>query len=110
MAKKRKDKKYSKRGNYIALGSYTLDHIFTGLKHGKSFNDIKDNFLFECSLCNDLSGMEDEKILQLEVYIPLHGKYQRFNNHFDNFRNIYNYMFENKNNNMIIPFYGEDIS
>jgi len=110
MRKRKKDKKYSKRGNYIALGSYDLDHIFTGLKHGKSFFDIKENFLFECSLCNNLSEFEEEDILKLEVYIPMHAKYERFNNHFLNFKNIYNYMSENKNNNMIIPFYGEDIT
>jgi len=101
-------KKYSKRGKYISLSSYDIDHIFSGLKYNQNYNSIKDNYLFECSLDHNLDKLSEQEILNLEVYIPNHGKYMRFNTQFDNFQKIFKYIEDNKTDNLILPFYGED--
>lgn len=103
---------YSKRGSCLYFNSYDLDHIFYGLKNGDSFNEIKDNFIFEMSLDPYLSSLMDrdeELIFRLPIFIPMHKKYIRFNNSFENFRELFNYMNQNSSDGNIIPFLGEDI-
>jgi hypothetical protein len=103
-------KLYSKRGGYLTLGSYDLDHIFGGITHNYSKEKVQSIFLFEImELSNVPKEFSKKKVLNLPIRIPKHSKYLRFNIYFDNFDELYEYMYNNRNDNLIIPFYGEDI-
>jgi hypothetical protein len=103
-------KYFSKRGNYISLSSFDLDHVFFGLLNGDSDNKIISNFLFEMSFNKSLQKFDDETILNLNIFIPMHQKYLRFSNSFTNFNSLLEYMSSNKKDNLIIPFLGDDLS
>jgi len=106
----KKDKRYSKRGDYISLNSEDLNLIFFDLTKTNPdvYNKIVDTYLFFITEDSTMKNLSDTEILNKKIFIPNHLKYLRFNNEFDNFKDLYNYMNKNKNDSNIIPFLGED--
>jgi hypothetical protein len=90
-----------KKSNTITLDSKSLKNIFYCLKTGGSFEDVKNNFLFEINL--------DEKALLLKIRIPEHQKYVRFQTEYNEFKDLFNYMKGNQKDPLIIPFLGKDL-
>lgn len=98
----KKNKNILKRSDRIRLTCSNLNDIFTGLKHNKGKKDCIENFLFIID--------SDIDFLEKEIIIPKHNKYIRFKNSFENFNKLFNFMEENKFDNEIIPFNGEDLT
>jgi len=91
-----------KRSNVIKMSSKDIDNVFTGIKFNKTKEDIKENFLFELN-------SEDKELLLLSIVIPAHKKYRRAIVDYESFNDLFEYISKNKDNGLILPFYGEDL-
>lgn len=101
---------FLKRSNTIKISSKNLNNIFYSLKKENQKNDdlfleIQEIFLFELNIKN----INEEIFLSSKIIIPMHKKYPRFDNKFDNFKHLYLFMLNNKKDEKIIPFLGEDV-
>lgn len=92
---------FLKRSTTIQLSSKSLDNIFFCLTKNASFDEVKDNFLFELNMSEDC--------LNYKIIVPLHEKYLRFQNNFKDFNELYIYMKMNSKDKFLIPFLGIDI-
>jgi len=98
--------KFLKRSNKLYLSSYDLDHIFSALKYQKATKkEILENFKFELI---DIKGLS-KNLIEGNIKIPKHRKYELIFNEFDNFNHLYNFMEKHRNDKFIIPYYGDDI-
>lgn len=99
---------FLKRSGTVKISSKNLNNIFYALKTSKKddlFLEIKENFLFELNTKN----INEETFLSSKIIIPMHQKFPRFNNEFNNFNHLYLFMLNNKKDEKIIPFLGEDL-
>ena len=91
----------------LKLGSYDLDHIFSGIKDTeKSYDNkesLRENFNFELK-CRGLIDKE-----KTEIMIPKNVKYPNLKNKFQGYEDLYLFMYENRDNTMVSPYYGEDL-
>lgn len=90
------------RSGKIKLKSKDITEIFFDLKKGAPYREIVENFLFKTEL--------EENSLQLPIQIPKHNKFIKFVHEYESFKDLFNYMQLNANNNEIIPFNGNDAS
>ncbi len=94
-------RKILKRSRTINLSSKNINNIFYPLKKGASFEEIKENFLFELNVSEDF--------LVYNIKVPNHQKYLHFNNEYESFKELFFYLEKNKKDPLLIPFLGDDL-
>lgn len=102
---------FLKRSGTVKISSKNLNNIFYSLKTSNKdkdslFLEIKENFLFKLNIKN----INEETFLSSKIIIPMHKKFPRFDNEFNDFNHLYLFMLNNKKDDKIIPFLGEDVN
>ena len=94
--------------NILYLGSYDLDHMFSGIqdteKSYDNLENVKDTYIFELEQIKGIKFNEEQ-----EIRIPKNVKFPSLKTSFNGFKDLYLFMYENRNNPMINPYFGIDI-
>lgn len=96
--------------NKIILGSYDIDHIFSGIKEKENSEIIKQavisNFEFEMNLSN---FQKVENIYEIGINIPKNKIIQKSRSSFIDFEDLFNYIYSFKFEENIVPYNGTDL-
>ncbi len=94
--------------NILYLESYELDHMFCGIQDTKKSYDnlekIKSIYIFNLEQIKGIKFNEEQ-----EIQIPKNVKFPSLKTFFNGFKDLYLFMYENRDNSMVNPYFGIDI-
>ncbi len=92
--------------------SIEIDNIFDMLKtisKNDAKNDSTSKFKTELARIKNTSHLRNlEDFNNYKISLPTHGLVETINTNFENFTTLFDYMYRNRNFNLLIPYIGKD--